>query len=200
MLQNSRKITFSFLDVKITRRNNQLVTSVFSKATFSGVFANFKSFLPVAYKFGLIYTLLHRSFSICSSHEKFHEEIVLLKKNFKKNEYPQYFIDKCIKKYLSKLFVPKGIVDNVHRKQVLLVLPFLGTLSFEIRSRLQKCFKNYIPYCLLKVVYQYRSRISNLFNFKDIVNTKLSSHIVYKFICVVAATQLFMVRLKEISL
>ena len=98
MLQNSRKITFSFLDVKITRRNNQLVTSVFSKATFSGVFTNFKSFLPVAYKFGLIYTLLHRSFSICSSYEKFHEEIVLLKKNFKKNEYPQYFIDKCIKK------------------------------------------------------------------------------------------------------
>ena len=82
---------FSFLDVKITRRNNQLVTSVFRKATFSGVFTNFKSFMPVAYKFGLVYTLLHRSFSICSSYEKFHEEIVLLKDIFKKNEYPQFF-------------------------------------------------------------------------------------------------------------
>ena len=108
---------------------------------------------------------------------------MLLKNIFKKNEYPQYFIDKCIKKYLSKLFVPKGIVHNVHKNQVLLVLPFLGPLSFEIRSRLQKCFKNYIPYCSLKVVYQSRSRISNLFNFKDVVNTKLSSHIVYKFMC-----------------
>ena len=125
---------------------------------------------------------------------------MLLKNIFKKNEYPQYFIDKCIKKYLSKLFVPKGIVHNVHKNQVLLVLPFLGPLSFEIRSRLQKCFKNYIPYCSLKVVYQSRSRISNLFNFKDVVNTKLSSHIVYKFICVVATTQLIMVKLKEISL
>ena len=56
--------SFSFLDVKITLRNNQLVTSVFCKATFSGVFTNFKSFMPVAYKFGLIYTLLHRSLSI----------------------------------------------------------------------------------------------------------------------------------------
>ena len=125
---------------------------------------------------------------------------MLLKNIFKKNEYPQYFIDKCIKKYISKLFVPKGIVHNVHKNQVLLVLPFLGPLSFEIRSRLQKCFKNYIPYCSLKVVYQSRSRISNLFNFKDVVNTKLSSHIVYKFICVVATTQLIMVKLKEISL
>ena len=56
--------SFSFLDVKITRRNNQLVTPVFRKATFSGVFTNFKSFMLVAYNFGLVYTLLHRSFSI----------------------------------------------------------------------------------------------------------------------------------------
>ena len=105
-----------FLDVKITCRNNQLVTSVFCKATFSGVFSNFKSCMPVAYKFGLVYTLLHCSFSICSSYEKINEEIVLLKDNFKKNEYPQFFIDQCIKKYLSKLFVPKRIVQTVDKK------------------------------------------------------------------------------------
>ena len=44
-------------------------------------------------------------------------------------------------------------------------------------------FKDYISYYSLKVVYQSRRRISNLFNFKDVVNTKLSSHIVYKFMC-----------------
>ena len=139
--------------------------------------------MPVAYKFGLVYTLLYRSFSICSSYEKFHEEIVLLKDIFKKNEYLQFFIDKCIKKYLSKLFVPERMVHTVHKKQVLLVLPFLGPLSFGIRFCLQKCFNNYIPYCSLKVVYQSRSRISNLLNFKDVFNTKFSSHIVYKFMC-----------------
>ena len=88
---------FFFLDVKITRSNDQLITSVFRKATFSGVFTNFKNVMPVAYKFGLVHTLLHRSFSKCSSYEKFYEEIVLLKEVFKKNEYPQFFIDKCIK-------------------------------------------------------------------------------------------------------
>ena len=73
---------FSFLDVKITHSNNQLITLVFRKATFSGVFTNFKSFMPVTYKFGLVHTLLHHSFSICSSYEKIHEEIVLLKEVF----------------------------------------------------------------------------------------------------------------------
>ena len=82
--------SFSFLNAKITRRNNQLVTSVFRKATFNGVFTNFKSFMPVAYKFGLVYTLLHRLFSISSSFKKFHEEIVLLKDIFRNNEYPHF--------------------------------------------------------------------------------------------------------------
>ena len=36
--------SFSFLDVQIKRSNNQLVTSNFRKATFTGVFTNFKSF------------------------------------------------------------------------------------------------------------------------------------------------------------
>ena len=39
---------FSFLDVKITCSNNQLVTSVFRKATFGDVFTNFKCFMLVA--------------------------------------------------------------------------------------------------------------------------------------------------------
>ena len=139
--------------------------------------------MPVAYKFGLVYTLIHPSYSICHSYENFHEEIVLLEDIFKKNEYPQFFIDKCTKNYLKKLFVSKRISHTVDRKQALLVLPFLSPLSFEITSRLQKCFKNYIPYCSLKVVYQSKSRISNLFNFKDVVNTTLSSHILQKFMC-----------------
>ena len=70
------------LNVKITSRNNQLVTSGFREAIFKGVFNNFESFMPVAYKFGLVYTLFHCSFSICFSYEKFDEEIVLLKDIF----------------------------------------------------------------------------------------------------------------------
>ena len=81
------------------------------------------------------------------------------------------------------MLIPKKIIHTVDKRQVLLVFPFLGPLSFEIRSRLQKCFKNYILYCSLKVVYQSKSRISNLFNGNGVANTKLSSHIVYKFVC-----------------
>ena len=130
------------------------------------------SSLPVTYKFDSVYFVLHRFFSICSSYEKFYDEIVLLKNIFRKNEYPHFLIDIRISNYLRQLLVPKRVIHTADKKKVLLVLLFLGPLSFEIRSRLQYCFKSYIPYCSLKVVYQLKNRIANMFNFKDVVNTK----------------------------
>ena len=58
--------SFSFLVVKICHKYNKLSTYVYTKPTFSRVFTDFKSFIPTVYKFGLVYTLIHRSFSIDS--------------------------------------------------------------------------------------------------------------------------------------
>ena len=44
---------FSFLDVKICR-DNKFATSVFRKPTFSGVFTNFDSFIPISYRHVLV--------------------------------------------------------------------------------------------------------------------------------------------------
>ena len=49
---------FSFLDIKITHKNKGFVTSIFCKATFSGVFINYDSFIFDTYKIGLVHMLL----------------------------------------------------------------------------------------------------------------------------------------------
>ena len=59
--------SLSFLDITITRENNKFVTSVYHEPTFSGIFTNFESFIPDMHKRGLIETLHHRSFRLCSS-------------------------------------------------------------------------------------------------------------------------------------
>ena len=41
---------FSFLNVKISRENKKLTTSVYRKPTLSGFFTNFKSFIPTFQK------------------------------------------------------------------------------------------------------------------------------------------------------
>ena len=56
--------SLSFLDVKIFRENDKFVTSVFRKETFSGVYYNFISFIPLEYKFGFVHTLLNRCFNL----------------------------------------------------------------------------------------------------------------------------------------
>ena len=68
----------------ITRENNKFVTSVYCKLSSSGVFTNFESFIPDMHKRGLIETLLHISFRLCSSYNNFHWESETLKSNLGK--------------------------------------------------------------------------------------------------------------------
>ena len=105
--------SFSFLDVKITRGSNGFSTSVFRKATFSGVFTNFDSFIFESYKTDLIFTLLFRCFTICSDMQSFHLEVEQLRQIFKCNNYPVGLIDQCVKTFLNKIYVPKRILITV---------------------------------------------------------------------------------------
>ena len=90
---------FSFLDVKITRKNKRFVTSIFREATFNGVFTDYDSFIFDTYKMGLVHTLLFRFFKIGSNKEDFHIEVELLRSIFKCKNYPVNIIDQCIKKF-----------------------------------------------------------------------------------------------------
>ena len=127
---------FSFLDIKICRVNNKFTTSVFRKPTFSGVFTNFDSFIPILYKHGLINALIFCCFKICSSYENLHNEIVYIKEIFKHNRYPNNFVDRCIRKFFNKLHITKKIHQKVEKKQLLVILPFLDHLSFETKNKL----------------------------------------------------------------
>ena len=73
---------------------------------------------------------------------------------------------------------------TVNKKQLLIVLPFLGAQSFLVRKRLQSCIRNYLPYCSLRVPFQSKARISSLFRYEDIIPKEIiSSHFVHKFMC-----------------
>ena len=126
-------IIFHFIDVKITRQNNQFVASIFHK-----VLTNYDSFIFDTCNIGLVHTLLFRFFKVCSSMENFHIEIELLRSIFKCNNYPVNIIDQYIKKFFDKLYAPKPIVPTVPKKELLGVLPYLKTFSLNLRKRLYK--------------------------------------------------------------
>ena len=68
--------TFSLFNIKICHENNKFTNSVYRKCTFSGVFKNFASFIPLSCTFGLVNTLLFRCFTLCSSYGKCHDQFV----------------------------------------------------------------------------------------------------------------------------
>ena len=103
----------------------KFVTTFYRKPTFSGVYTHFDSFLPTAYKFGMICTLAFRCFSICSNWTNFHNELAFLKDIFLKNGYPISFIDKRFKTFLDQLYLKRSQVLTAEKQTLLLVLPFV---------------------------------------------------------------------------
>ena len=146
--------SFSFLDMKITRKHKRFVTSIFRKATFSGVFINYDSFIFYTNKIGLVHTLLFRFFKVCSSMENFHIEVEYLRSIFKCNNYPVNIIDQCIKKFLDKFYVPKQMVPTALKRELLVVLSFLGKFSLNLRKRLYKSVSKPLLQCNIKVIFQ----------------------------------------------
>ena len=106
-METEKENKLSFRDIKIIRKRGNFTTTVYRKPTFSGVYSNFESFLPSVYKFGMVYTLIYRFFSICPDWTHFHTELTFLKEIFRKNGEPEDFIDNCFKKFLNNIHLVK---------------------------------------------------------------------------------------------
>ena len=131
----------SFLDISITGLNNKLTTSLYRKKTFSGVYMNYNSFLPVKYKKGLIHTLLFRAYNICADYQTLHQEIEFLKSIWQGNSFPLFFIDSCIKKFLDKLFIPSRPSNNTSdKREIFICLEYLGKISLQSKKQLVEIF------------------------------------------------------------
>ena len=96
--------------------------------------------------------------------ENFHRKVELQRSIFKYNKYPVNIIDQCIKKFFDKLYVPKQIVPTVPKKELLVVLPYLGTFSLNLRKRLYKSVSKSLPQCNIKVIFQSKNRLSSCRN------------------------------------
>ena len=175
--------SLSFLDVKIFQENDKFVTSVFRKGTFSVLYTNFISFIPLEYKFGLVHTLLNRCFNLSSGFLKIHHKVDKLKKILSKNTYPQRFIDKLIQKFLNNMFIQRLQIPNVPKKELRITLPYLGKMSQIVKTRLTKTMNKHMKFCKLRVIFQTNNRLRNYFHFKDSVHETLRSNLIYKFSC-----------------
>ena len=127
--------------------------------------------------------MFFRCFSIFSNWNNFHYELVFLKDIFLKNGYPISFIDKWFKTFLDQLHLERPEVLTAEKKTLTLVLPFLGKLSLQTRTKLQKVLKRTLSCSKIQTMFKNQINLSNVFRFKDRLPYHLMSCVVYKFQC-----------------
>ena len=145
------------------------MTNVYRKERFTGVYTNFSSFILLEHKFGLVYTFSHRCFCLFSDMPKFHFEIEKLKEILLCNGYSNKFIDKCISKFMNKLYIKKPVMLTVPKKQLYLVLPFMGKTSALVKSGLTRSLYKRLPFLKVKIVFKISNRLKNYLSFEDVV-------------------------------
>ena len=120
---------------------------------------------------------------ICSDWTKFHLELVKLIDVFKNNGYPENFINNCFKVFLDNKYRIQEKVITVLKKTLFLVVPYLGTLSLETRTKLRKSLKGILNCCKLQIVLKSQNKLAKSFRFKDHILKELTSGVIYKFHC-----------------
>ena len=134
-------------------------TSIYCKPPFIGVYTHFDCYMSLNYKFSLVSTIIFRSLTICSDMPKFHQEICKIKDIFIKNGYSERFIDKCVKTFFNKVFIPEPIIQTAEKKQVTIFVPYMGMISTEFKVKLDNTFKQLLPACDLKVIFKVSLRV-----------------------------------------
>ena len=72
---------------------------------------------------------------------------------------------------------------TVPKKQLYLVLSFMGKMSALVKSGLARLLHKRLPFFKVRIVFNTSNRLRNYFNFKDVVPEPLRFCQIYKFTC-----------------
>ena len=176
--------TLPFLDINIESMGNKFKTSIFKKASDTGLLTNFKSFIHSKYKKSLVKTLIDRIYKINSSWKGFHQNITKMREILQKNNFPDKFIYQNIREEVRKKIEKRAQKEqNNKEKAHYFSLPYIGTFSKTTEQKLNSIIQKYCKTgTKIKVAFT-STKISSFFSPKDEVSKEHASKVVYKFSC-----------------
>ena len=103
---------------------------------------------------------------------------------WQKNSFLLFSIDKCVNRFLDKLFIKrKKEKDSFTKNEVTVSLEFLGKISLRVRRNLIETFCTCNKDIKLNVVVKSSVRMCNAYRSKDQISKCLNSLLLYKFTC-----------------
>ncbi|CAF3650056.1 unnamed protein product [Rotaria sp. Silwood1] len=126
--------TVSFLNILIQKQPGiGFATKVHRKETFSGLITKWSSFVPKAYKYNAISTLVYRAIKLCSSYKRLHQEFRFIRKLGTKNGYPINFVNSIIRRQLDLLYNPPAPKPPTPNTDIVVVrVPYFGNVGYVI--------------------------------------------------------------------
>ena len=173
-----------FLDVFVMRDSGKFITSVYRKPTFSGVYTNYNSYIPLSYKTSLVSTLLYRAYTICSNWKQIHAEFSTIKSVMAKNCFPSLLLDQAIARFMNT--VKSSATKNEQQpddRKLTIVLPYLGSYTNQVERKIKHSLKQHLPSIQINFIFRASTRLQTLFSFKDKIPSYLQAGIIYKFTC-----------------
>ena len=84
---------------------------------------------------------------------------------------------------MNKLYIKKPVMLTVSKKQLYLVLPYMGKILASVKSGLARSLHKRLSFCNVRIVFKTSNRLRNYFSSKDVVPEPLRSCQIYNFTC-----------------
>ena len=171
-----------FLDTVVIRSSTSDYPDIRTKvkATDKGLFYHFNSFVPMKYKLNLVSTLVYRIYKIASNYHLLHQDLEVLKKKLLSNRFSLYFVETSIAKVLDKFYTNNSQdKKDVDGNNVVMVLPYLGHISYSTKRKLVKLLSKFYPTVNFRIVFKRGYRLSNMFAYKDRLPLSCRNCVVY---------------------
>ena len=166
----NKENSLPFLDVLATWDGSAVVTELFRKKIFTGLYTDFGNLTPSNYKTNHITVLVYRAFHICS---------ICLHDNC----YPKDLVDHFTKRFLNKHSDPRSKPTTVQKIPLCFYMPYLGRVSLQLRRKISRLLRKAYNCVDFRIVFRSRRRIENFFPLKDRIPKNVCSHVVYKYSC-----------------
>ena len=164
-----------FLDVLVEKSiDGGVVTSVYRKPTFTGLYIVWDSFCATLYKINLLRNLVDRARRLCSS-SRLEQELEKLRALFRLNGYPE----SVIVKYVTETSPKKNA--EVSTNPVYLCLPWKGeSVSRMVQRRVKSAVESNYHNVHIRFIY---STVRAFTVRKDVLPTGQLSKLIYHFEC-----------------
>ena len=103
--------TVPFFDILISRKRNDITTTVYQKSTCNDIYLNWNAFAPATWKTGTLKTLVIRAYVICSTDQLLERELKYLEKIFHEESNYSIYV---IKQILDKAFEEHSHINSIY--------------------------------------------------------------------------------------